>query len=43
MKQQLFYTVIFCFLLINSARAEEKYQWNSLPVGGAGFVTGIIT
>jgi hypothetical protein len=43
MKKILFFTVIFCFLFVNSLKAEEKYRWNSLPVGGAGFVTGIVT
>jgi photosystem II stability/assembly factor-like uncharacterized protein len=43
MKQTLFFIVIFCFLFVNSLKAEEKYRWNSLPVGGAGFVTGVVT
>jgi len=43
MKKILFFTVIFCFLFANSLKAEEKYRWNSLPVGGAGFVTGVVT
>jgi len=43
MKQVQLFIIIFCFLFVNSVKAEEKYNWGSLPVGGAGFVTGIIT
>ena len=43
MKRILLFTVTLCFLLINPVNAEEKYSWNSLPVGGGGFVTGIVT
>ena len=42
MKQKLS-VIIFCFLFIVSVKADEVYTWNSLPVGGAGFVTGIVT
>jgi len=43
MKHTLSLIAIFCFLLFGSVKAQESYIWNSLPVGGGGFVTGIVT
>ncbi|MCL1938595.1 MAG: T9SS type A sorting domain-containing protein [Candidatus Azobacteroides sp.] len=43
MKQKLSIIAILCFLMAHPVKAEEIYYWNSLPVGGAGFVTGIVT
>ena len=43
MKHKLSFILFLYFLFINSVKAEGVYKWNSLPVGGAGFVTGIIT
>jgi photosystem II stability/assembly factor-like uncharacterized protein len=37
------YVLIFQVLFLLSIQAQEKYQWGSLPVGGAGFVSGIVT
>jgi len=42
MRQKLSIAILF-LIFANLIKAEEKYIWNSLPVGGAGFVTGIIT
>jgi photosystem II stability/assembly factor-like uncharacterized protein len=38
--------IIFIFILVLgfvALQAQEKYVWSSLPVGGAGFASGIIT
>lgn len=43
MKRTLSIIVILFFVFTCSVKADEKYNWNSLPVGGGGFVTGIIT
>jgi len=43
MNKKLFFIAIFCLLLSNLLNAEEKYTWGSLPLGGAGFVTGVVT
>jgi photosystem II stability/assembly factor-like uncharacterized protein len=37
------YLILFQSLFLFTIQAQEKYQWGSLPVGGAGFVSGIIT
>ncbi|MDR0682529.1 MAG: glycoside hydrolase [Dysgonamonadaceae bacterium] len=42
MKRTL-YLILFQSLFLLTIQAQERYQWGSLPVGGAGFVSGIIT
>ena len=41
----LFFYILFLILVNNpmDAKSMNNYKWTSLPVGGAGFVTGIIT
>jgi len=43
MNPKLLFIAIFCLLFTNLLKAEETYSWKSLPMGGGGFVTGIIT
>lgn len=42
MKKKLFCTNLLLILFVISISAQS-YEWKSLPLGGAGFVTGIIT
>jgi len=43
MKQKLSFIVVIYLLFVISIKAEDVYTWSSLPVGGGGFVTGIVT
>ncbi|WP_333820162.1 T9SS type A sorting domain-containing protein [Ohtaekwangia sp.] len=39
----LHFQVLVTFLLISFQSLAQTYKWNNAPVGGGGFVTGIVT